>query len=69
MENISLPFSFHAEIVEVEKGGVAIYRSFGELRRSKSYCHLYGAQGQAYLLPHATMNFVVLGLITSDMWH
>ncbi|GFV85904.1 uncharacterized protein TNCV_1422071 [Trichonephila clavipes] len=27
--------------------------AFGEFRRAKSYCHLYGAQGQrqAYLLP------------------
>ncbi|GFY04653.1 hypothetical protein TNCV_419091 [Trichonephila clavipes] len=37
---------FHAEIVEVEIGGVAIYRPFGKFRRAKSYCHLYGAQGQ-----------------------
>ncbi|GFV89887.1 hypothetical protein TNCV_4691161 [Trichonephila clavipes] len=37
---------FHAEIVEVEIGGVAIYRPFGEFCRAKSYCHLYGAQGQ-----------------------
>ncbi|GFX82602.1 hypothetical protein TNCV_1192771 [Trichonephila clavipes] len=37
---------FPAEIVEVEKGGVAIYRPFGDFRRAKSYCHLYGAQGQ-----------------------
>ncbi|GFV43817.1 hypothetical protein TNCV_1658621 [Trichonephila clavipes] len=37
---------FHAEIMEVEIGGVAIYRPFGEFRRAKSYCHLYGAQGQ-----------------------
>ncbi|GFT88852.1 hypothetical protein TNCV_906661 [Trichonephila clavipes] len=36
----------HAEIVEVEIGGVAIYRPFGESHRAKSYCHLYGAQGQ-----------------------
>ncbi|GFU49398.1 uncharacterized protein TNCV_2161961 [Trichonephila clavipes] len=45
------PLQFHAEIVEVEIGGVAIYRPFGEFRRAKSYCHLYGAQGQrqAYL--------------------
>ncbi|GFT43586.1 hypothetical protein TNCV_3133101 [Trichonephila clavipes] len=36
-----------------DRGGVAIYRPFGEFRRAKSYCHLYGAQGQrqAYLLP------------------
>ncbi|GFT33813.1 hypothetical protein TNCV_4383211 [Trichonephila clavipes] len=27
-------------------GGVAIYRPFGDFRRAKSYCHLYGAQGQ-----------------------
>ncbi|GFW34247.1 uncharacterized protein TNCV_384631 [Trichonephila clavipes] len=37
---------FHAEIVEVEIGDVAIYRPFGEFRRAKSYCQLYGAQGQ-----------------------
>ncbi|GFW53947.1 hypothetical protein TNCV_1086641 [Trichonephila clavipes] len=39
-------------------------------RQAKSYCHLYGAQGQrhAYLLPHATMNFVGLDLTTSDRW-
>ncbi|GFV92630.1 hypothetical protein TNCV_1374811 [Trichonephila clavipes] len=35
---------FNAEIVEI--GGVAIYRPFGEFRRAKSYCHLYGAQDQ-----------------------
>ncbi|GFV54966.1 hypothetical protein TNCV_1663331 [Trichonephila clavipes] len=50
------PLQFNAEIVEVEIGGVAIYRPFGEFRRAKSYCHLYGAQGQrqgdcSYLLP------------------
>ncbi|GFY26262.1 hypothetical protein TNCV_24621 [Trichonephila clavipes] len=42
----------HGKIVEVEIGGVAIYRPFGEFRRANSYCHLYGAQGlgqrQAY---------------------
>ncbi|GFX93919.1 hypothetical protein TNCV_3412821 [Trichonephila clavipes] len=37
---------FHAKIVEVEIGGVAIYRTFGEFRRAKLYGHLYGAQGQ-----------------------
>ncbi|GFV67400.1 hypothetical protein TNCV_4307711 [Trichonephila clavipes] len=37
---------FHAEIVEVEIGGVAIYGPFWEFRQAKSYCHLYGAQGQ-----------------------
>ncbi|GFV91955.1 hypothetical protein TNCV_1893911 [Trichonephila clavipes] len=40
------PLQFHAEIVEVEIGGVAFYCSFGEFYRAKSYCHLYGAQGQ-----------------------
>ncbi|GFX15978.1 hypothetical protein TNCV_522851 [Trichonephila clavipes] len=34
-----------AKIVEVEIGGVAIYRPFGEFRRANSYCHLYSAQG------------------------
>ncbi|GFY09472.1 hypothetical protein TNCV_4321511 [Trichonephila clavipes] len=59
---------FHAEIGEVEVGGVAIYRPFGEFRRAKSYGLLYGAQGQrqAFLQPHATMNFVGLDLTTSD---
>ncbi|GFT52935.1 uncharacterized protein TNCV_1460361 [Trichonephila clavipes] len=37
------PIQFHAEIVEVEIVGVAIYRPFGEFRRDNSYCHLYGA--------------------------
>ncbi|GFW96783.1 hypothetical protein TNCV_2848391 [Trichonephila clavipes] len=37
---------FNAVIVEVEIGGVAIYRPSGEFRRAKSYCHLSGAQGQ-----------------------
>ncbi|GFW60016.1 hypothetical protein TNCV_4864711 [Trichonephila clavipes] len=36
----------HAEIVEVEIGDVAIYRPFWEFRRAKSYCRLYGTQGQ-----------------------
>ncbi|GFX00388.1 uncharacterized protein TNCV_4680631 [Trichonephila clavipes] len=66
---IFLSPSVHAEIVEVEVGGVAIYRPFGKFRRGKSYCHLYGAQGQrqAYFLFHATMNFVGLDLTeTSD---
>ncbi|GFU19832.1 hypothetical protein TNCV_4283601 [Trichonephila clavipes] len=36
-----------------DRGRVAIYRPFGEFRRAKSHCHLYGAEGQrqAYLLP------------------
>ncbi|GFU00822.1 hypothetical protein TNCV_4819641 [Trichonephila clavipes] len=63
------PLQFHSEIVEI--GGVAIYRPFGEFRRAKSYCHLYGAQGQrqAYFLPLATMNFVGLYLTKSDRGH
>ncbi|GFU30823.1 hypothetical protein TNCV_527931 [Trichonephila clavipes] len=71
LENISLLFRFHAVIVEVGIVGVAIYRPFGEFRRAKSYCHLYGAQGQrqAYPLPHATMNFVNLDLTTPDRCH
>ncbi|GFS73981.1 uncharacterized protein TNCV_108571 [Trichonephila clavipes] len=61
---------FNAVIVEVEIGGVAIYRPFGEFRRAKSYCHLYGAQGQrqAYFLALATMNFVDLDLTRSDSY-
>ncbi|GFW97469.1 uncharacterized protein TNCV_4991451 [Trichonephila clavipes] len=51
---------FHAKIVEVEIGSVAIYRPFGEFRRAHSYCHLYGeqylGQRQAYFQPLATMN-------------
>ncbi|GFY30240.1 hypothetical protein TNCV_3091471 [Trichonephila clavipes] len=42
----SPPLQFLAEIVDMEIGGVAIYCSFGEFHRAKSYCHLYGAQGQ-----------------------
>ncbi|GFV17839.1 uncharacterized protein TNCV_3235891 [Trichonephila clavipes] len=38
------PIQFHDKIVEVEIGGAAIYRSFGELSRANSYCYLYGAQ-------------------------
>ncbi|GFS64876.1 uncharacterized protein TNCV_2000831 [Trichonephila clavipes] len=37
------PLEFHAKIVEVEIGGVAIYRSFVKFRRANSYCHLYDA--------------------------
>ncbi|GFS57381.1 uncharacterized protein TNCV_492261 [Trichonephila clavipes] len=46
------PLQFHTKIVEVEIGGFAIYRPFGEFHRANSYRHLYGAQGlgqrQAY---------------------
>ncbi|GFT68972.1 hypothetical protein TNCV_1804851 [Trichonephila clavipes] len=36
---------FNAEIVEVEIGGVTIYRPFGEFRRAKSYCYLEDTNG------------------------
>ncbi|GFY17071.1 uncharacterized protein TNCV_1088471 [Trichonephila clavipes] len=45
------PLQFHAKIMEVEIGGVAIYRPFGEFRRANSYCHLYDTQGQRRLSP------------------
>ncbi|GFY11094.1 hypothetical protein TNCV_4470801 [Trichonephila clavipes] len=59
---------FHADIVELEIGGVAIYRLFRKFHRAKPYCHLYGDQGQrqAYFKPHTTMNFVGLDLTPSD---
>ncbi|GFS79848.1 uncharacterized protein TNCV_750331 [Trichonephila clavipes] len=38
------PIQFHGKIVEVEIGGGAIYRTYGEFLRAKLYCHLYGAQ-------------------------
>ncbi|GFU59960.1 hypothetical protein TNCV_667501 [Trichonephila clavipes] len=42
-----------------------------EFHRTKSYCHLYGGQGQlqAYFEPFATMNFLGLDLPASDRWH
>ncbi|GFW71013.1 hypothetical protein TNCV_191041 [Trichonephila clavipes] len=40
---------FNGEIVEVEISGVAIYRPFGEVRRTNSYCHMYGAQTGVFL--------------------
>ncbi|GFX79457.1 hypothetical protein TNCV_1716061 [Trichonephila clavipes] len=43
---LHMVYEFNAEIVEVEIGGVAIYRLLGKFCRAKSYCHLYGAQGQ-----------------------
>ncbi|GFT58844.1 hypothetical protein TNCV_184991 [Trichonephila clavipes] len=64
LENIYFPpLQLHAEIVEVEIGGVAIYRLFGEFRRAKSYCHLVvparsSSQSSRHcwrsLLPHAS---------------
>ncbi|GFV65322.1 transposable element Tc3 transposase [Trichonephila clavipes] len=36
-----------------DRGGVAIYRPFGKFRRTKSYCHMYGAQGQTTGVPLA----------------
>ncbi|GFY35804.1 hypothetical protein TNCV_4841811 [Trichonephila clavipes] len=43
-----------------DRGRVAMYRPFGEFRRAKLYCHLYGAQGQrqAYLLPMPRSDYV-----------
>ncbi|GFX02722.1 uncharacterized protein TNCV_2011661 [Trichonephila clavipes] len=40
-----LPLQSHGKIGEVEIGGVAIYRLFGEFRRANSYYHPYSAQG------------------------
>ncbi|GFW39068.1 uncharacterized protein TNCV_1830601 [Trichonephila clavipes] len=40
-----LPIQSHGKIVEVEIGGDAIYRPFGEFLLAKTYFHLYGAQG------------------------
>ncbi|GFY27162.1 uncharacterized protein TNCV_2067831 [Trichonephila clavipes] len=40
------PLQFHGKIVEMEIGGVAIYRSFGKFHLANLYCHLYGVQGQ-----------------------
>ncbi|GFV12667.1 uncharacterized protein TNCV_1388631 [Trichonephila clavipes] len=47
------PLQSHGKIAEVEIGGVAIYRPFGEFHRANSYCYLYSAQGQrqAYFMP------------------
>ncbi|GFV65210.1 DUF4758 domain-containing protein [Trichonephila clavipes] len=65
-----LPLQFPAKIVEVEIGGVAIYRPFGKLSRANSHCHLYGAQGlgqrQTYFYPLATVDFMDLIQTTSD---
>ncbi|GFT75309.1 uncharacterized protein TNCV_967671 [Trichonephila clavipes] len=41
------PLQSHSKIVEVEIGGVAIYRPFKEFRRVNSYSYLYGAHGLA----------------------
>ncbi|GFY20133.1 hypothetical protein TNCV_2148261 [Trichonephila clavipes] len=54
-----------------DRGGVAIYRPFGEFRRAKIalspvWC-LRPTTGVP--LAHATMNFVGLDLTTSDRWH
>ncbi|GFW60529.1 uncharacterized protein TNCV_568771 [Trichonephila clavipes] len=39
------PIQSDGKIVEVEIGGGAVYRPFGEFLRAKTYCHLYGTQG------------------------
>ncbi|GFU91257.1 uncharacterized protein TNCV_4925871 [Trichonephila clavipes] len=38
------PLQTHGKIVEVEIGGVAIYRPFRGFRRANSYSHLFGVQ-------------------------
>ncbi|GFX86932.1 hypothetical protein TNCV_2124791 [Trichonephila clavipes] len=35
----------HGKIVDMEIGGVTVYRPFGKFCRANSYCPLYGAQG------------------------
>ncbi|GFU56917.1 hypothetical protein TNCV_2437941 [Trichonephila clavipes] len=61
----------HAEIVEVEIGGVAIYRPFGEFRRAKIVLSPVWCSRPTTGVPlaHARMNFVGLDLTTSDRWH
>ncbi|GFW98639.1 uncharacterized protein TNCV_2758181 [Trichonephila clavipes] len=41
------PLQSHGKIVEVEIGGVAIYRPFGEFFRANSYCHMMVLKAQA----------------------
>ncbi|GFW78543.1 hypothetical protein TNCV_1143141 [Trichonephila clavipes] len=65
------PPQFHAEIVEMEIGGVAIYHPFGnftELNRTVT-CMVLKANGRLTFSPFATMNFVGFDLTTSDGWH
>ncbi|GFV33839.1 hypothetical protein TNCV_1820261 [Trichonephila clavipes] len=44
---------FHAKIGEVEIGGVAIYRRFGEFRRANSYCQLIAPDKEGFRGPRS----------------
>ncbi|GFU67374.1 transposable element Tcb1 transposase [Trichonephila clavipes] len=54
-----------------DRGRVAIYRPFGELRRAKIVLSPVWCSRLTTGVPlaHATMNFVGLDLTTSDRWH
>ncbi|GFS73372.1 hypothetical protein TNCV_4712421 [Trichonephila clavipes] len=60
--------NFHAEIVEVEVGGVAIYHPFGEFRRAKIVQSPVWCSRLTTGVPlaHASMNFAGLDLTMSD---
>ncbi|GFX29328.1 hypothetical protein TNCV_3218621 [Trichonephila clavipes] len=54
-----------------DRGRVAIYRPFGELRQGKIVLSPVWCSRPTTGVPlaHATMNFVGLDLTTSDRWH
>ncbi|GFY01589.1 hypothetical protein TNCV_2607731 [Trichonephila clavipes] len=54
-----------------DRGRVAIYRPFRELRRAKIVLSPVWCSSPTTGVPlaHATMNFVGLDLTTSDRWH
>ncbi|GFW94646.1 hypothetical protein TNCV_4246861 [Trichonephila clavipes] len=54
-----------------DRGGVAIYRPFGEFHRAKIALSPVWCSRPTTGVPlaHATMNFVGLDLTTSDRWH
>ncbi|GFV44921.1 hypothetical protein TNCV_3339051 [Trichonephila clavipes] len=54
-----------------DRGRVAIYRPFGELRRAKIVLSPVWCSRPTTGVPlaHATMNFVGLDLTASDRWH
>ncbi|GFY12472.1 hypothetical protein TNCV_1798941 [Trichonephila clavipes] len=54
-----------------DRGRVAIYRPFGEFRRTKIALSPIWCSRPTTGVPlaHATMNFVGLDLTTSDRWH
>ncbi|GFY08611.1 hypothetical protein TNCV_810441 [Trichonephila clavipes] len=54
-----------------DRGRVAIYRPFGELRRAKIVLSPVRCSRPTTGVPlaHATMNFVGLDLTASDRWH